>query len=277
MTDAHAISKFYDRFSNRLVQDYIHGNLRIESAIAFVRSQIPGDARRLWDVGCGIGWSSRALRRSRGDLAVTGLDIGSENIRIADALFAGPNVDFRVDDLSAYDGPAVADVVTMIDVYEHIPPAARAGFHGTLDRVLKRRGVVLMTTPSPRHQRWLAAHRPEGLQIVDETIDDAQVNRLAADLSATVVQSVDIDLMEPGQYRYTILTRDPTRRFAPIVKRPWPIRYPNIRRARSLTRRLGVNPTSILRRRHVERRLGIAVGDDRRNDDLRGGGVRRAA
>ena len=68
--------------------------------------------------------------------------------------------------------------------------AAWPGFHGTIARSLSDTGTVIMTTPSPLHQKHLRTHKPEGLQVVDETLE---LSRVPLDPSRRDLGGIDLE------------------------------------------------------------------------------------
>lgn len=81
------VKDFYCRFSGQLLADYFYGNRRVEAAIQHALHWIPTKAQSILDVGCGIGWSTWEIKRSRAEAFVMGIDLSLESSRIAQALF----------------------------------------------------------------------------------------------------------------------------------------------------------------------------------------------
>ncbi len=177
------IAWFYDEFSDRLVNGYVTGNPRIEHALAFAAAQLPETAGSLLEIGCGVGETTHRLCTIRPDLRAVGVDISSQNIATATRLFgASIAANFLVSDLTQPVDGGPFDVVTLLDVYEHIPADSRASFHANLRRSMSQQSRLIVTCPSYLHQNFLRTHQPDGLQIVDETIGPAELLQLAEDL-----------------------------------------------------------------------------------------------
>ena len=259
--DSDAIRSFYDAFTQKLVRDYIEGNVRQSRAFALVRSAIGPDTRTILDVGCGIGASSASYVEGTTGVSVHGVDISPNNIRVATALFGGPQLRFSVSDMTSPPGDERYDLIALVDMHEHIPRASWPAFHATLARSLADRGTLVMTTPSPAHQDYLRTSKPDGLQVVDETLELEDVIALARTLDATVVRYEWVGVWHTGDYVHTVISRAP--RFDPIPRRArWvPTVRPRVtvNRAEDLVRRLAARADRGRRARHVRKALGVAI------------------
>jgi len=123
----------------------------------------------LLDIGCGDG---RFLREVRGRFTgkrLLGVDCSAEAVRWASAL----NPDVRVEQLDVLDRTLDErfDVVTLLDVVEHVPPARLPEFLRAAARHLRPGGRLILTTPhmnmrlDPRHyQHFTCARLAEALQ-----------------------------------------------------------------------------------------------------------------
>ena len=168
------VTAFYDSLDRRLLGDYLYGNPRTVAAILHALRGIPRSSRRVLDIGCGIGWSSRELARQLPSARIAALDLSPRLIDLAARLTVEANVEYSTQDVldPRWSPEGTFDAIVMLDVYEHIPPTQRPQLHGTLSRLLAQRGVILLTCPTPDHQRYLREHNPAGLQPVDEDIDE---------------------------------------------------------------------------------------------------------
>jgi SAM-dependent methyltransferase len=176
------VQEFYDARSGELVRDYVVGNPRIEAQLDFFRRAIPRTAKRILEVGIGNGYSAHfiATKVARG-AKIVGVDISVNNVEIARRLFPHRNIEYVVGDILEEDVAAGYDVVVFPDCYEHIPADSRGALHEKLSKVMADRGRVLLTVPSPAHQRMLTA-RGTGLQLVDEVVTLSDLVALAEDL-----------------------------------------------------------------------------------------------
>ena len=209
--DSNAISKsdiatFYDSFSERLLAGFITGNPRIEHALDFAVKHIPPQAKNLLEIGCGVGETTNRLTSSRRDLSAVGVDISPENVRTAQRLFADSSqASFTVSDLSVPVDGGPFDVVTLLDVYEHIPSSDRTVFHANLRQAMSEKSRLIVTCPSYLHQQHLRLYNPDGLQIVDETIGPAEFVQLANDLGGQLTHLHYESVWRTNDYVYAVI------------------------------------------------------------------------
>ena len=255
------IASFYDDFSTRLLRDYVRGNRRVQAAITRVLDSIPPRAHSLLDIGCGIGVSSHAVARANGHLQVVAVDISPRNIALAKGLFDDANLSFHVSDMSTIPDGSPFDVISLLDVYEHIPLDRRHGFHHVLSQCLKSDGVVVVTCPTPLHQEYLRQYEPGGLQVIDETITLKDILRLADDLDAWVTRYEMISMWRQNQYFHAVLQRAPS--YESLSPTPAVANSIGARVAKRLRRSIGreaiTSESSADRRTRVHQRLGLEV------------------
>jgi colanic acid/amylovoran biosynthesis glycosyltransferase len=201
------VKDFYCRFSRHLLADFVYGNPRIEAAIKHALRWIPPNAKRILDVGCGIGWSTWEIKRDLPEAFVLGVDLSSESIRIAQTLFEGNQLKFVAHDISQGHDlmQPPYDVIVMLDVYEHIERQQRGNFHQLLAKALGPNGMVVLTFPSVDHQTFLRTRHPEELQPIDEDVTKEDISVLARDIDAEVVDCRPVSIWQPGDYVHLTL------------------------------------------------------------------------
>jgi SAM-dependent methyltransferase len=112
----------------------------------------------LLDVGCGDGRFLREASRRFPDKRLAGIDYSPRAIEMAGSI--NPGIEFVAGDVTdpgVLDG--TFDVVTLIEVLEHIPPDQASHFLAGVARRLSRGGRLIVTVPSnnrpvrPKHYR----------------------------------------------------------------------------------------------------------------------------
>jgi 2-polyprenyl-3-methyl-5-hydroxy-6-metoxy-1,4-benzoquinol methylase len=99
----------------------------------------------LVDVGCGDGRFLREVACRYPQANVLGVDYSDSAIRLARAF--NPQLQFRACDITGAESVDTFDVVTLIEVLEHIPPPGVAGFVNALRRLMHRDSILLVTVP----------------------------------------------------------------------------------------------------------------------------------
>lgn len=211
------IAGFYDEFGQRMINDYVFGNARVEKAIERVCTYITPEVKSLLDLGCGIGISSAEFSARFPHVSVRGVDISSENIRVASSLFKNDSLDFQVSTISDGAIQGTYDVIALIDAYEHVPLDSRENVHNQLKRLLSPCGLVVITVPSPLHQADLHARHPEKLQIVDEVITIQDALKLARDLNAEIICFEYVSIWKTNDYLHVVIQRTP--RYVPLSRK----------------------------------------------------------
>lgn len=203
------VASFYDTFGKRGLDDYVHGNRRIEYATELVARYITPATRNLLDVGCGIGIACSTLSDRFPELHFTGVDISPENIAAARSLFASDRVSFDVSKVTDDVIQETYDLVYLLDVFEHIPRDVRTSFQQQLAAHLAPQGTLVATVPSPLHQAHLKAHHPEELQIIDEVVTLDDVREFARVIGGEVVHFSYVSVWRTNDYLHFVIQRDP--------------------------------------------------------------------
>ncbi|WEL16675.1 SAM-dependent methyltransferase [Halorhabdus sp. SVX81] len=97
------------------------------------------------DVGCGDGRFLRELGSEYPDVTATGIDYSKRAIDMAKAL--NPGLDFRCVDLRSDEVNMSYNVVTLIEVLEHIPPDDIDSFLDAITDIQDPTGRTIITVP----------------------------------------------------------------------------------------------------------------------------------
>jgi SAM-dependent methyltransferase len=183
---------YYQAFSYEVgIRDWLLPNQRHEQLKLLAGDVLRGRrGLRILDIGCGAGVMTDFLTRYG---TVTGVDFSRPAIRLAEALSSASG--FRAGRLEDVGADARFDLITLFDVLEHIPLDEREGFLAAVRSRLAPGGSILASTPHPTNNRWLAANRPELLQVVDEAVQLADVIAASSALGLELVyyRTYDID------------------------------------------------------------------------------------
>lgn len=134
-------SGYYDRVFHRArgIQSKWH-----HLKFAALRARIGAGARHL-DIGCGPGTFIGTLG---GSVESVGADIAAAQIAYAEDAYGAANRRFEITQAGPLPfADAAFDVVTCIELAEHLPEAAVLELFGEARRVLRPGGILLATTP----------------------------------------------------------------------------------------------------------------------------------
>ncbi len=135
---------------------------RVRSCLEFVKAE-KLSGKKIVDIGSSFGWLEKELVKSKALLI--GIEPNKEAVSFAQVNI-GSGVEFKVG--SALEIPLLnktADMVLFFDVIEHLPKGSEKKALNEINRVLKKNGVLLLTTPNSHFLNnildpaWYFGHR----------------------------------------------------------------------------------------------------------------------
>lgn len=116
------------------------------SAMEFVLEKVRAlSPTSVADIGTGDGRLVRELANALPDTPVTGVDYSERAIQLARAL--NPGLDFRCLDIIKEPLEERFDIITLIEVFEHIPLDLAPGFAAALKPLVREGGHLIVTVP----------------------------------------------------------------------------------------------------------------------------------
>jgi SAM-dependent methyltransferase len=195
-----AVSDFYDDFVDYELTYLRHPNKRHRRVREHLRPLLDRNPKSALDVGCGIGlisaWLAKAIPR------VVGVDVSPRSIEVCRKLH--PAGEFRVcalPDERLPDGPF--DLVTFVDVLEHLPlPQLKLVFE-RVDEVIADAGVVAVNLPS----RLFAKKEGIERQIIDEAVPVDEIVAAAATIGMEPLTIARYGVALSNQYVFCAFSR----------------------------------------------------------------------
>jgi trans-aconitate 2-methyltransferase len=169
MSERVEVSSWYNRYSERQLETGV--NLRHYTIInELIGAGLKRDSRVL-EIGCGVGTLTglmlKYVRRGR----IVSTDISDESVEIARKLYAGTGrAEFIATDMKDFSYPAKFDFIVLADVLEHIPTGQHADLFARIAEHMHERSLIFINLPHPKALDYIRAHKPELLQIIDQSI-----------------------------------------------------------------------------------------------------------
>ncbi|HEY9767603.1 MAG TPA: class I SAM-dependent methyltransferase [Coleofasciculaceae cyanobacterium] len=214
MTSSTEVKQFYDNFTNtRMLQYKLDGNPRIDKAVKLISGYLTPDSNIL-DIGCGIGIVPEQIARQLKQGRILACDLGENNINYARQTVSSDQIEFfNVNVVENFEAirnklSAPVDLVTMVDVIEHLPPDSYDGLFNNLSQVTSDRAKLILTYPSPEYQVYLQQHNPQELQIIDEVIEINNLMQFADKYGFTLAYFTYIDVWKKNQYIHCVFSKN---------------------------------------------------------------------
>jgi len=246
------VVSYYDEHVKNKLNDYININPRIDFGWETIKRFAPVKPGRILEVGCGMGNISYRMHNYWPGAHVTGIDISTLSIQIAQKLFAGEKLNFKESILLPDTFNEQFDLIVFMDVYEHISVADRPAVHSALSKILKNKGRIILTVPTPHNLKWSLINKPETMQPVDEHISFEVVGKLAADTGTEVILYQIRDVWNVGDYAHIVLEKNDDFEAAFFVQKPVNTAQRSVRIWNKAKAKAG----SIFRKYYVRKKLG---------------------
>ena len=213
MTNSTEVKQFYDNFTDsRMLQYKLYGNPRIDMAVKLITTYLSPNSNVL-DIGCGIGIVPEQVSAKLDQGKILACDLGENNIKYARQTVKSEKVEFfNVNVVENFDLirnklATPVDLVTMVDVIEHLPADSYEGLFNHLSQVTGDRARIVMTYPSPEYQVYLQQNNPEELQIIDEVIKINSLIPLASKYGFALEHFAYIDIWRKNQYIHCVFSK----------------------------------------------------------------------
>lgn len=152
------------------VKEFVYGNKRIERCLKLLYSQLDEKQKlEICEIGCSIGLTSYEIAEKFPLIKIDGYDIAADQIEFANKVFGSERLNFIVHDFLTPLAKKY-DVITLFDVFEHIPKENRKSFIQNIGHALKPDGKIIITVPSEFSTTYNMKSRRDLLQVVDEVV-----------------------------------------------------------------------------------------------------------
>lgn len=114
---------------------------------------IPSNTKTLLDLGFGQGYLEEKLNKKNKNIKITGVDISKQAVNRANKKLHGQYLLGDILHIRNHVKNVNFDVITAIEVIEHIPPSKIINFLNDVNLLLKPGGTFLISTPLNEHLR----------------------------------------------------------------------------------------------------------------------------
>jgi hypothetical protein len=121
-----------------------------------------------------------------------------------------------------------------------------------LFKLLKNKGRIILTVPTPHNLKWSLINKPETMQPVDEHISFEVIGNLASDTGTEVILYQLKNVWNVGDYAHVVLEKNDD--FEAAFFKPKPVT--TAQRASRILGKLNAKVGSYFRRSMVRKKLG---------------------
>ena len=164
------ISEFYDEYVQRQLK--IGANERL---ISLYKRLVNGGLNahsKILELGCGVGIFTKLLSKKVTKGKIEAVDLSEKIAAVAKReLKHKKNIHFDVADVVKYQPKNTDfDMITLMDVIEHIPLEQHEELFGNLSKIATEKTHILINIPNPQYIGYARINHPESMQVIDQEV-----------------------------------------------------------------------------------------------------------
>ena len=164
------ISEFYDEYVQRQLKTGAN-----ERLISLYKRLLNGGLNaqsKVLELGCGVGIFTKLLAKKVTGGIIEAVDLSEKSVAVAkQELKHKKNIHFDVADVVKYQPKnSDFDMITLMDVIEHIPLDHHEKLFGNLAKIATDKTFVLINIPNPQYIGYARINHPESLQVIDQEV-----------------------------------------------------------------------------------------------------------
>lgn len=165
------ISEFYDEYVQRQIKTGANERL-ISLYKRLLNGGLNTDSKVL-ELGCGVGIFTKLLAEKVKNGIIEAVDLSAKSVAVAkNELKHRKNIHFDVADVVKYKPENSGfDMITLMDVIEHIPLEHHAELFRNLAEIATEKTNILINIPNPQYIGYVRINHPESLQVIDQEVE----------------------------------------------------------------------------------------------------------
>lgn len=170
MTKKEEVKQFYDDFvGHQLTFSFNERHLILFREL---RQLGLSASSNVLELGCGIGVMTSLLANYAKSGSIEAVDISPNSVEEAKKrVKRQENIHFVTADLKHFESSrADFDIITLLDVLEHVPEEDHADLFIKISKLMHRQSVLFISIPTPDSIVYEKLHFPENVQIIDQEL-----------------------------------------------------------------------------------------------------------
>ena len=165
------ISDFYDEYVQRQIKTGANERL-ISLYKRLLNGGLNADSKVL-ELGCGVGIFTKLLAKKVKNGIIEAVDLSEKSVAVAkNELKDRNNIHFDVADVVKYQPKnSDFDMITLMDVIEHIPLEHHAELFANLAKIATEKTNIIINIPNPQYIGYARINHPESLQVIDQEVE----------------------------------------------------------------------------------------------------------
>ena len=165
------ISDFYDEYVQRQIKT--GANERLISLYKRLLNRGLNADSKVLELGCGERIFTKLLAKKVKNGIIEAVDLSEKSVAVAkNELKDRNNIHFDVADVVKYQPKnSDFDMITLMDVIEHIPLEHHAELFANLAKIATEKTNIIINIPNPQYIGYARINHPESLQVIDQEVE----------------------------------------------------------------------------------------------------------
>lgn len=204
------ISEFYDEYVQRQLK--IGANERLISLYKRLLNGGLNDDSKVLELGCGVGIFTKLLAKKVTNGIIEAVDLSEKSIAVAQQeLKHKKNIYFDVADVVKYQPKNSGfDMITLMDVIEHIPLEHHEELFGNLAKIATDKTHILINIPNPQYIGYTRINHPESLQVIDQEVELFTIMKHLEKHDLELVYFEKYGIWEEEDYHFMVIRKKRT-------------------------------------------------------------------